>query len=133
MATTGAKTKDLKFQKIQTAISKTSAGLISNDNELMKLGESKEKFISKKEMKTVIEKNVKATLEAMTILAGANSFTNEVRRDFMTATFSTSMRNCCQFLEVEHDSENLFGKNFTKKLSEWKTSMCSMEKPTWKA
>ena len=94
MATTGAKTKNLKLQKIQTTISKTSAGLISNANELMRLGERKEKFIWKKELKTVLEKNVKATLEAMTIFAGANSFTNEVRRDFMRATFSTSMRSC---------------------------------------
>jgi len=96
MVSTGAKTKDLKLQKIQTAISKTSAGLISNANELMALGENKDKFISKKELKTVIEKNVKATLEATTILAGANSFTNDIRRE------------------------------------EWKTSMRSMEKPTWR-
>ena len=33
------KTKDLKLQKIQTAISKTSAGLISIVNKLMTLGE----------------------------------------------------------------------------------------------
>jgi len=105
--------------------------LISNANELMALGEIKDKFISKKELKTVIEKNVKATLEATTILAGANSFTNDIHREFITATFSASMKNCCQNLEVEHDSDKLFGENFTKKLSEWKASMRSMEKPTW--
>ena len=55
MVSTGAKTKDLKLQKIQTAVSKTSAGLISNANELMALGERKDKFISKKELKTIIE------------------------------------------------------------------------------
>jgi len=80
----------------------------------MALGERKDKFILKKELKTVIEKNVKATLEATTTLAGANSFTNDIHREIMTATFS-AMKNCCQTLEVEHDSEKLFEKNFIKK------------------
>ena len=110
MVSTGAKTKDLKLQKIQTPVSKTSAGLISNANELMALGERKDKFISKKELKTIIEKNVKATLEAATILAGANSFTNDIRREFMSAAFSASMKNCCQNLGRTRFRQVVWGK-----------------------
>jgi len=78
-------------EELQTAISKTSAGLISNANELVALGKGKDKF-----MKAVIEKNAKATLEATAILARANSFTNDIHREFMTATFFATMKNCCQ-------------------------------------
>ena len=68
-------TNDLKLQKIQTALTKTSAALIQSIA-LRKdfIDINKEKYLSRK-----LETSIKNSLDSATLLAIASSYTDEVR------------------------------------------------------
>ena len=125
---TKTKTNDLKLQKIQTALTKTSAALIQNIA-LSKdfIDNNKEKYISKKLFKNHLETSIKNSLDAVTLLATASSYTDEVRRDSITEKLSSDIKNCINATEPNHASEKLFGDQLTKNVSEWKKSMKSVD------
>lgn len=72
----------------------------------------------------MVQKSAKLTLNASALLAGA--FTDELRRDMISYHFSQPLKSCCNF-EIDHESENLFGDNLTKRITEWKSNIRSLE------
>ena len=125
---TKTKTNDLKFQKIQTALTKTSAALIQNIA-LTKdfIDNNKEKYISWKLFKNHMGTSIKNSLDAVTLLATASSYTDEVRRDSIADKLPSDIKNCINSTEPNYASDKLFGDQLTKKVSEWKKSMKSVD------
>ena len=126
---TKTKTLDLKLQKIQTALTKTTAAIIQDVSSLTKfLGSNKEKYISRRVVKERLEKSIKTSLDAVTLLSSASSYTDEVRREGIAQFLPHDIRNCVNASEADHASPRLFGDHLTKKVSEWKMSMKSIDK-----
>ena len=125
---TKTKTNDLKFQKIQTALTKTSAALIQNIAVTKDfIDNNKEKYISRKLFKNHMETSIKNSLDAVTLLATASSYTDEIRRDSIADKLPSDIKNCINSTEPNHASDKLFGDQLTKKVSEWKKSMKSVD------
>ena len=67
-----------------------------------------------------METSIKNSLDAVTLLATASSYTDEVRRDSIADKLPSDIKNCINSTEPNHASDKLFGDQLTKKVSEWK-------------
>jgi len=123
-----SKTNDLKMQKIQLALHKTNAAMVDNLEHLQQSLSSFDKNVPKKDVRQLVEHSIVRLTDATKILAGASSYTDEVRRDFMSNTLPQDIKTCINTLDIDHDSDLLFGSNFTKRITDWKTSMKTMDR-----
>ena len=113
------KSIDLKFQKIQTGLVKSTACIIDSVNDWYEyLSKTNE---SNMELSGLVSSSVKKALDATTFLSGLHSYTNKMRREFMSQR-STTLKGISSNQEGSK-SELLFGENVSKQMSEFKTSM----------
>ena len=125
---TKTKTADLKLQKIQKALTKTSAAIIDNVTITKKfIEQNQERYLSRKCIKEHLETSIKSSLDAITLLASASAYTDEVRRDSIVEKLPYDIKNCINASDPNHSSEKLFGDQLTKKISEWKKSMKTVD------
>ena len=74
-----------------------------------------------------METSIKNSLNVVTLLATASSYTDEVRKDGITEKLSSDIKNCINATEPNHASDKLFGDQLKKKVSEWKKSKKSVD------
>ena len=71
--------------------------------------QNQEKYLSRKCIKEHLETNIKSSLDAITLLASASAYTDEVRRDSLAVKLPYNIKNCINTSEPNHSSEKLFG------------------------
>lgn len=89
--------------------------------------QNQDRYLSRKCIKEQLETSIKSSLEAITLLASASAYTDKVRRDSIAEKLLYNINNCINASEPNHSSEKPFGDQHTKKVSEWKKSIKTVD------
>ena len=113
------KTFDLKLQKIQNALIKSNACIVSCVNDLMKvLKDNNGSEIPRRIVK--MNMAIKKAMDASTLTAGVNAYTNKLRREAL-GNSSVLLKGIVSDQD-NNNGELLFG-DVTKRMVEYKTSL----------
>jgi len=121
------KSTDLRLQKIQNALVKTTASVIGSVSELMSIDTANN---DKKELANKLQASVKKAMDATTLLSGVHTYTNKVRKEFISNSSSSLRGIACN--EESTKGKFLFGENVTKQIADYKNSIKTIQPSTSK-